>query len=203
MTNEINIVTERCERCEVVVDSHEVEMYSQRGYRTIEIREEDIATIQNVNDNQMFPGNSYPTSFMKQVPVTLRVLRFHMVRDGESRIAELSVILEASQAECAAQKAEVLVGDKVIASLKSENERLTRVDAQHLANLVEEKKVVADLRTTLRKTEELISKIRKEIGEHRWREMTFDPSDRKVAEAEKARIASLDLDVAEIQIGSR
>ena len=81
------------EQSEIVVDSNMVESYSQRGYRTIEIREEDISSIQYLNDQQVLPGNSYTTTVTKQVPVVLRILRFHMVRDGESRIAELSVLL--------------------------------------------------------------------------------------------------------------
>ena len=121
------------EQSEIVVDSNMVESYSQRGYRTIEIREEDISSIQYVNNQQVLPGNSYTTTVTKQVPVVLRILRFHMVRDGESRIAELSVLLESSQAECVAFRATIVEGDKTIAALKSEVEKATRNSERHLA----------------------------------------------------------------------
>lgn len=198
MTDEENMA----ERCEVVVDSVAVESYSQRGYRTIEIRQEDISTVQYVNDQQVFSGNSYPTSISKQVPVVLRVLKFHMVRSGESRIGELSVMLDVSQAECEALKVKIAEGDKVIGALKSESEKITRNAERHLADLVNEQKIVTELRDTLRKMEETIAKIRKEIGEQRWRDITMDPSDQKMIAAEKARIASLDLDDAEVQTGT-
>ena len=199
MTNEEKTAVERCE---VVVDSVAVESYSQRGYRTIEIREEDISTVQYVNDQQVLSGNSYPTTIPKQVPVVLRVLRFHMVRDGESHIAELSVLLESTEVERNALKDKVDEGDKVIAALKSESEKATQNSERHLKSAMSEQKLVVELRESLRKMEEMIAKIRKEIGEQRWRDITMDPSDQKMIAAEKARIASLDLDDAEVQTGT-
>jgi chromosome segregation ATPase len=188
---------EGVERCEIVVDSNAVQQHSEDGYRTIEIREEDIATLQFVNNQEMAPGTNYYNQVTKQVSVVLRVLRFHMVREGASRIAELAVALEAVQAECAALKTKTVEGDKVIAALKTDLDMQARYANQHLLNLVNEKKIVADLREAALKMEATIAKIRKEIGEQRWREITADPSDQKGIAAEKARIASLDLDDAQ------
>ena len=51
--------------------------------------------------------------------------------------------------------------------------------------------------------DETLAKIRKEIGEQRWREITTDLNDQKMIAAEKARIASIDLDDAEAQTGTQ
>ncbi len=184
------------ERSEVVVNSDEVETYSQRGYRTLDIREEDVSTVQSVNDQQVFSGNTYPTQVPKQVPVVLRILRFHMARRGASQIAQLSVMLESVQNECAALKTKVADGDKVISALKTGSDVSARTAEGHLVDLVNEKKLSADLRDSARKMEATVAKIRKEIGEQRWREITADPRDPKNVLGEKTRIASLDLDDA-------
>jgi chemotaxis receptor (MCP) glutamine deamidase CheD len=121
-----------------------------------------------------------------------------MVRDGASRIAELAGTLEAVEAERDALKVKVVEGDKVIAALKTDLDMRARNQNQHLVDLVNEKKIAADLREAALKTAEMIAKIRKEIGEQRWREITADPNDQKTVAAEKARIASLDLDDAQV-----
>jgi len=185
----------KAERCEVVVNSHQVEAYSQRGYRTVRVCYEEIFTTQFIDDQVFTQGSSYPTQVRKQVAAKVKVLLFHMVRDGASHIAELSVILEASQAECATLQAKVAEGDKVIVTLKSEMVRLTCKTDQHLLDFTNEQKLRTDLAQTLRKMEETVGKIRKEIGEQRWRDITFDPNDQKMDASEKARIVVLDLDV--------
>jgi hypothetical protein len=162
------------ERCEVVVDSNQVENYSQRGYRTIEIREEDVSTTQFINTQEILPNTSYPTQITKQVPVTLRVLRFHMVKDGGSRIAELTELVEAMRLNEESHAKKSAEHDKTIAGLKSSSESLTRDIERRRADLEKELKLTAELRERLRKMEGDIAKFRKEIGEQRWREITSD-----------------------------
>lgn len=190
------------ERCEIVVDSGAVQQHSERGYRTIAIREEDIATLQFVSNQEMAPGTNYYSQVSKQISVVLKVLRFHMVRDGASRIAELATALEAATAECCAAKTKTVEDEKVIKDLKGLVEMHKSNANQHLVDIVNEKKIVADLRESALKTEVTIAKIRKEIGEQRWRDIAADPNDQKTVVGEKARIASLDLDDAHVRTQS-
>lgn len=169
---EPNNGTETAERCEVVVDSRMVESYSQRGYRTIEIREEDIASTQFVTTQEILPNTSYPTQVNKQVPVTLRVLRFHMVKGAASRIAELSALLETANAGKDLLEKKDAENDKVIAILKSSSDALTRDIERRRADLEKELKTTAEQRERLCKMEGDIARFRKEIGEQRWREIT-------------------------------
>jgi hypothetical protein len=163
------------ERDEVVVDSTQVAVMSGRGYRTIAIVDEEIATTLALNDSVMNPGMSYPTPVMKTVAVTQKILRFHMVRDGASHIAEFSAQLETAKAVEVSLDQKLEAARKENVQLKGSSDMLTRDIERCRAQLEEEQKITAEQRERLRKMEADIARFRKEIGEQRWRELCEEP----------------------------
>ena len=160
------------ERCEVVVDSNQVADFSSRGYRTIEIRDEEICTHQYLSDQVVPDGTTYPVLVTKQVPVTTRLLKFFMVRDGESRIAELSKELDEHKADTKKLMADNTRHSSMIASLESTRESLKQDIERRRVLLEKELAEKEELKKRLRLMEGDIAKFRKEIGEQRWREIT-------------------------------
>lgn len=160
-------------RSEVVVTSDEVVKYNEIGYRTIEICHEDITKMESGMEPIVIPGSSYPQSFPRSVPLVLRSLRFFMVRDGESRIIELSKEAYEYKASAIELAAEVTKLQEQLASFKHGEESLRRNIEHHREALEEEQKAIKELRKRLYLMEGDIAKFRKEIGEQRWREVTM------------------------------
>jgi hypothetical protein len=163
------------ERCEVVVNSHEVATYSKRGYRTIAIVDEEFIASGLMNDHLMGQGMSYPTPVTKTVPMTQKILRFHMVKNASSRIAELSAEIDAMKTERANLDQKLIAAGKENVALKQGSDSLTRDIERRRVELEQYMKESGELRERLRKMESDISKFRKEIGEQRWREICEEP----------------------------
>ncbi len=159
-------------RCEVVVDSNSVKQYNELGYRTVSVHEEEICAPMTLYDNVLAAGMSYPTSVNRQELAKYKVLRFLMVKDGESRVAELADNLDAMKFERDGALSNVAAHEKTIAQLKSSSDALTQDIERRRVLLERETAETAKLRERLRTMEGDIAKFRKEIGEQRWREIT-------------------------------
>jgi hypothetical protein len=163
------------ERSEIVVEASEVHRYSDLGYRTLEIREEEFSTIQNLMVQELAPGLSYPINVTKQAVGSSKVLKFFMVRSGVSRVAELSKELELEKRDHEMKRGTVCEQEKLIASLQSTSEQLKLDIERRRVELEKEMVEKEELKKRFRLMEVDIAKFRKEVGEQRWRELTAPP----------------------------
>jgi hypothetical protein len=159
-------------RCEVVVDSSQVKQYNDLGFRTISVHEEDIRELVTLQDQVVPAGMSYSVCASHQELAKCKVLRFLMVKDGASRIAEIAASLESAKTERDRTLSSVAMHEKTIAQLKTANDALTQDIERRRVLLEKEKEEAAKLRSRFSVMEADVAKFRKEIGEQRWREIT-------------------------------
>jgi hypothetical protein len=161
------------ERCEVVVDASQVETYSKLGYQTIQICDEQTSKLEFYTEHVVTPGGgSYPQPVSNSMPLAIKQLKFFMVKDGASRIAELSKELDECKASAKELVTTIVKHEGTIAGFTHNTEALKRDMERRRVALEEDENEIRALRKRLNLMEGDIAKFRKEIGERRWREIT-------------------------------
>jgi len=162
------------ERSEIVVNASEVEAFSKKGYRTVEICNQDVMSAGSASEHIPSPHGhgGYPQQVYNTVPFALSQLKFFMVKDGKSCIAELSKELDECMASAKELVTKIVKHEGTIAGFKTNSEVLTRDIERRRLELEKEWKEKDELRKRLHLMEADVAKFRKEIGERRWREIT-------------------------------
>lgn len=157
-----------------VVDEGQVEHYSMRGYRLVEIIYSDYMeyALETTSDNENGYNNSYGNkTHTVQKPMTLRKAKFVMVQSGDDAMAQKVAEVDHLQqrlltAESAKRDAERKVEDatKKTEGLESDKRRLDEVIRGN-------NETISDFRKSNRKLEGDIGKIRAAVGDLKMKEI--------------------------------
>jgi len=158
----------------VVVDENRVEDYSTRGFRLIEIVHTDMVEEieEKTKDDENGYGNSYGTKVHTVTKgVVLRKPRFVMVMDGSEALAEKQGEVHFLEKAAHDLRSERDDFEKKVTDLDGEVKGL-EADKRRLATTIADKlKEITAERTSKRKLEEDIGKLRTALGDLRMKEI--------------------------------
>lgn len=157
-----------------VVDEGQVELYSARGYRLVEIIYSDYMeyAVETTSDNENGYNNSYGNkTHTVQKPMALRKAKFVMVQSGDQSIAEKQEEInglrdDVRQNRKASEEAVKKSTDfeKKVAALESDKRRLDEA----IRGKTEE---LAEFRKSYRKLEGDLGKVRNAVGDLKMKEI--------------------------------